>query len=121
MELEKTNQMNTLFEFYGSLLTEKQQKYMKLYYAEDFSLGEIADAFDVSRQAIYDNIKRTSVILEEYEEKLHIVKEFVHNRRVTEALKEYVQTTYPEDNEIVALIQEYSWGNEAVKGAEHGI
>lgn len=45
--------------------------YMELYYADDFSLGEIAEEYEVSRQAVYDNIKRTSKILEDYE-KLHL-------------------------------------------------
>jgi len=59
MEIEKTNRMNALFEFYSTLLTEKQMNYMELYYADDFSLGEIAEEYQVSRQAVYDNIKRT--------------------------------------------------------------
>ena len=58
MEIEKTNRMNALFEFYSTLLTEKQMNYMELYYADDFSLGEIAEEYEVSRQAVYDNIKR---------------------------------------------------------------
>lgn len=45
--------------------------YMELYYADDFSLGEIAEEYEVSRQAEGDNIKRTSKILEDYE-KLHL-------------------------------------------------
>jgi len=69
MEMEKTNRMNALFEFYSTLLTEKQMNYMELYYADDFSLGEIAEEYEVSRQAVYDNIKRTEKILEEYEKK----------------------------------------------------
>ncbi len=51
MEIEKTNRMNALFEFYSTLLTEKQMNYMELYYADDFSLGEIAEEYEVSRQA----------------------------------------------------------------------
>lgn len=70
MEMEKTNRMNALFEFYSTLLTEKQMNYMELYYADDFSLGEIAEEYEVSRQAVYDNIKRTEKILEEYEKKV---------------------------------------------------
>ena len=31
MEIEKTNRMNALFEFYSTLLTEKQMNYMELY------------------------------------------------------------------------------------------
>ena len=47
------------FEFYAALLTDKQMNYIELYYADDYSLAEIAEEFGVSRQAVYDNIKRT--------------------------------------------------------------
>jgi Uncharacterized protein conserved in bacteria len=57
MEIEKTNRMNTLFEFYATLLTDKQMNYIELYYADDYSLAEIAEEFNISRQAVYDNIK----------------------------------------------------------------
>ena len=56
--------MNLLVEFYGSLLTDKQLEYMELYYGDDYSLGEIAEEFDVSRQAVYDNIRRSAKLLE---------------------------------------------------------
>ena len=65
--IEKTNRINALFDFYEPLLTEKQMTYIALYYRDDYSLGEIAENFEVSRQAVYDNIKRTEKILEEYE------------------------------------------------------
>ena len=45
--------------FYAALLTDKQMNYIELYYADDYSLAEIAEEFGVSRQAVYDNIKRT--------------------------------------------------------------
>ena len=59
MAIEKTNRINALFEFYEPLLTEKQMTYIELYYRDDYSLGEIAENYQVSRQAVYDNIKRT--------------------------------------------------------------
>ena len=52
MEIEKTNRMNALFEFYAALLTDKQMNYIELYYADDYSLAEIAEEFGVSRQAV---------------------------------------------------------------------
>lgn len=45
--------------------------YMELYYADDFSLGEIAEEYHVSRQAVYDNIKRTEKF-EDYEKTTHV-------------------------------------------------
>jgi uncharacterized protein len=74
--LEKTTRLNYLFDFYQTLLTEKQRNYMALYYLDDYSLGEIAEEFQVSRQAVYDNIKRTEAMLEDYEEKLLLFSKF---------------------------------------------
>lgn len=65
--IEKTTRINYLFDFYQTLLTPKQRNYMEMYYLEDYSLGEISELFHVSRQAVYDNIKRTEAMLESYE------------------------------------------------------
>ncbi|MBN8234425.1 putative DNA-binding protein [Halobacillus kuroshimensis] len=80
--LEKTTRINYLFDFYQSLLTPKQRNYMELYYLEDYSLGEISETFEVSRQAVYDNIRRTETMLEEYEKKLHLYEKFQKRQQV---------------------------------------
>ncbi|WP_203362280.1 putative DNA-binding protein [Bacillus sp. REN10] len=85
--LEKTTRMNYLYDFYQSLLTEKQRSYMSLYYLDDFSLGEIAEEYGVSRQAVYDNIKRTESMLEEYESKLFLFKKFQERTKLLQKLK----------------------------------
>ncbi|MFD2628357.1 putative DNA-binding protein [Oceanobacillus kapialis] len=74
--LEKTTRMNYLFDFYQALLTPKQRSYMEMYYLEDYSLGEISEEAEVSRQAVYDNIKRTETMLETYEAKLCLYERF---------------------------------------------
>ncbi|MFV0558969.1 MAG: putative DNA-binding protein [Enterococcus sp.] len=105
MEIEKTNRINALFEFYSTLLTQKQMNYMELYYADDFSLGEIAEEYQVSRQAVYDNIKRTEKILEDYERKLHLFSDYVVRTQIIDALNDHVTTTYPNDEKLVAFSQ----------------
>ncbi|MEH7234800.1 putative DNA-binding protein [Bacillus sp. JJ1562] len=85
--LEKTTRMNYLFDFYQSLLTPKQRNYMSLYYLDDFSLGEIAEEYEISRQAVYDNIKRTETMIEEYEEKLLLFQKFQERRELITELK----------------------------------
>ncbi|WP_136604602.1 putative DNA-binding protein [Paenibacillus dokdonensis] len=83
--LEKTNRINQLFDFYELLLTEKQQTFLKYYFHDDFSLGEIAAEFEISRQAVYEHIKRAEQVLELYEEKLGLLKK--HDRRIQELEK----------------------------------
>ncbi|MFU2181520.1 putative DNA-binding protein [Streptococcus pluranimalium] len=95
MEIEKTNRMNALFEFYAALLTDKQMNYIELYYADDYSLAEIAEEFGVSRQAVYDNIKRTEKVLETYEMKLHMYSDYiVRNEIFDDISKRYTDDTY---------------------------
>lgn len=98
MELEKTNRMNALFEFYAALLTDKQMNYIELYYADDYSLAEIAEEFAVSRQAVYDNIKRTEKILEDYEMKLHMYSDYIVRSQIFEELaSHYAGDAYLEE------------------------
>ncbi len=105
MEIEKTNRMNALFEFYSTLLTEKQMNYMELYYADDFSLGEIAEEFQVSRQAVYDNIKRTEKILEDYERKLHLFSDYIVRGEVLDELSAYLTQHYPQDETLASFVE----------------
>ncbi|WP_456279452.1 putative DNA-binding protein [Bacillus sp. AK128] len=79
--------MNLLFDFYQSLLTPKQRSYMVLYYLDDYSLGEIAEEYQISRQAVYDNIKRTEAMVEEYEKKLHLLEKFQKRQAIIKELK----------------------------------
>lgn len=83
--LEKTNRINLLFDFYESLLTEKQQQFLKLYFHDDYSLGEIATEFQISRQAVYEHVKRAELMLNEYESKLGLLDKY--ERRAQTAAK----------------------------------
>ena len=95
MEIEKTNRMNALFEFYAALLTDKQMNYIELYYADDYSLAEIAEEFGVSRQAVYDNIQRTEKILEDYEMKLHMYSDYIVRSQIFDDIMEkYADDSY---------------------------
>ena len=77
MDLIKREYHIALFDTYKELLTEKQQEFFILYYYEDLSLKEIADFKNVSRNAVFDQIKKVNNILEEYEEKLKVFNKSV--------------------------------------------
>jgi hypothetical protein len=72
--LEKKEQLNELFDVYQTLLTDKQIEYFKYYYQEDYSLQEIAELLDVSRNAIFDQLKKVEQHLFSYEEKLKLLE-----------------------------------------------
>lgn len=65
-----------LLDFYGDLLTAKQRECFDLHYNEDFSLSEIAEQSGISRQGVWDNIRRAQAALDEMEEKTGLVRRF---------------------------------------------
>lgn len=85
--LEKTQRINLLMDCYGDLLTEKQKQYLSLYYEEDLSLSEIAEDLNVSRNAVYDNLKRAVASLEDYEEKLHLSAKHAQRMQLIEKIE----------------------------------
>lgn len=104
--LEKTTRMNYLYDFYYSLLTPKQQSYMSLYYLDDYSLGEIAEEYAVSRQAVYDNIKRTEAMLENYEEKLLLFQKFQERKQLIKQVTELLNEETPSKQAMLEAIAE---------------
>ena len=104
--LEKTTRMNFLFDFYQALLTEKQRSYMELYYLDDHSLGEIAESYEISRQAVYDNIRRTEAMLEEYEDKLRLLEKFQQRQRMLQELTDAIKDENATMEARLALIEQ---------------
>ncbi len=69
------NRLNliNLYDLYGELLTEKQQNYFEDYYFSNLSLSEIAENMDISRNAVYKQIKDAEANLLYYENHLHLL------------------------------------------------
>lgn len=65
---------NALYDLYKSLLTDSQKKYFEDYYFHNLSFTEIADDYQVSRNAAFKQVHIVTEKLEEYEEKLHLYK-----------------------------------------------
>ena len=73
-----------LFDFYGELLTEKQREYYDLHYNQDLSLAEIG----ISRQGVWDNIRRADAALRDAESRLGLVQRFAAQRTAAAALED---------------------------------
>lgn len=79
--MEKFVEQTLLYDFYGELLTERQRQVYESVVLEDYSLSEVAEELGISRQGVHDMIKRCNRILEDYEDKLHLVEKFLNIRR----------------------------------------
>ncbi|MBF0780256.1 MULTISPECIES: putative DNA-binding protein [unclassified Granulicatella] len=112
MEIEKTLYMTHLYDFYGNLLTDKQKDYLELYYEQDLSLTEISQELAVSRQAVYDNIKRSEAILLTYEKTLQLVEQFQSRQKAIEQLESYASRMYADDVKLMDLIKNIENGEE---------
>jgi hypothetical protein len=66
--------VNTLLDYYGALLTERQQELCRYYYRDDYSLQEIAELEGISRSAVHDTVRKSEAELEHYEETLKCIQ-----------------------------------------------
>lgn len=91
--------LSALYDYYGCLLTDKQQQYFEDYYFNNLSLSEIGENFKVSRNAIHKNIKDTEEKLKFYEKKLllfeksnkikNIIEE-INDEKIKERIEELI-------------------------------
>ena len=80
-----------LLDFYGELLTEKQRECFDLHFNEDLSLSEIAEQCGISRQGVWDNIRRAEATLTELEEKTGLVGRVMELERELEETRAELQ------------------------------
>lgn len=104
--LEKQQRVNMLMDCYNDLLTEKQQQYLNLYYEEDLSLAEIAEDLNVSRNAVYDNLKRAVALLEDYEKKLHLLEKHMQRIDLIQRIEEEQAVSRDELNDYLEMLKE---------------
>jgi len=86
-----------LLDYYKFSLTEKQIEILDLYYNDDFSLGEIAEKYDFSRQAALDFIRRGTNKLKKLESELKLHQRFSVVTNVLEKSKRYAKQAGDQD------------------------
>lgn len=99
IELEKSIYINELYDLYGSLLTEKQQKIIEMYYWDDLSLSEISEQLNISRNGVYDCLQKGIKQLENYEKVLKL-----HEKE--QKISDFFNEIKKENQEQISLIEE---------------
>ena len=102
--MDNTIMHTMLFDFYGDLLTDKQREYYDLHFNSDLSLQEIAEQSGVSRQAVWDIIRRAEQSLVEIEDKTGLVARAVRRRKGLEELEELI-SHLPEGEDKKAMLK----------------
>lgn len=78
-------ELTIVYDYYGELLTEKQQLYFEDYYFNNLSLQEIAINYNVSRNAVYNSLKEIEKKLLHYESVLKLYKK---SKEIGELIKD---------------------------------
>jgi predicted DNA-binding protein YlxM (UPF0122 family) len=86
--MDELYMISLLLDYYGQMVTKRQYEILDLHYNSDYSFGEIAEELNISRQGVYDNIKRGKAALLEMEQKLELIGRFNKQKvKASEILK----------------------------------
>ncbi len=100
---EKIIEMSLLFDFYGQLLTPKQQEILRMYYEDNYTLAEIAEDLGISRQAVYDSIKKAEKTLHDYDEKLDLTHKFLETDEAIRKINDLIRDALSESGADITL------------------
>lgn len=102
--LNKILQVSILYDTYGRLLTGKQRLWFELHYLEDMSLAEIADEYNVTRQAVHDAILRAEQKLVNFEKQLCFLARMADGyEKLTSAINYLTSVNVSDDKSRVEL------------------
>ena len=109
-DLETRIELSFLYDFYGPLLKENQQKIFEEYMLEDYSLAEIAAEQGITRQGVHDTIKRCSRQLRSYEEKLGLAEKFRNQKEQISKVHTMLNQINPADcgavEQVIHFVEE---------------
>lgn len=83
-EIDEFLRYSMLFGVYKSLFTEKQKKYLEAVFEDDNSFSEVASAMNVTRQAVFENVKSACKKLDDYEKKLNLLEILIQLKKLKE-------------------------------------
>lgn len=86
--MEENIYLTKLFDYYGILLTDKQQQYFQDYYMENLSITEISENRSVSRNAVFKQIKDAEANLINYEKKLKLAEKELKIKELLKNIKD---------------------------------
>ena len=90
--------LSKLFDYYSDLLSDRQRQYFKDYYFDNFTLGEMSENYQISRNAIHKTLKEATERLLYYEDKLKLLAKYEQIKIIIDKLDDDIK------NKILELI-----------------
>ena len=82
--MEEMIYYSELYDLYKNLLTDKQKSYFEEYYFKNLSFSEIAENYNISRNGVYNQVKFTKELLEDYEKKGNRDERCIQHKKISE-------------------------------------
>ena len=96
----KNLQVAYLLDFYGNLFGDKQREILEMYYQEDMSLSEIASTVGITRQGVYDNIRRGEKEILSLESRLCLMDRFLEISKSLDSIESALKKHEVDDAKI---------------------
>ena len=115
-QIEEIVEQSLLYDFYGDLLTENRRRIYEAVVFSDLSLSEVAEQEGITRQGVFDMLKRTHKALAQYEEKLGLVQKFSKTKNALAQIRRCLDDaeTGGDTAEDLKKIRELTDGIEAI-------
>ena len=108
-------EQSLLYDFYGELLNDHQKEVYEQFVLDDLSLSEIAQEKGISRQGVHDLIRRCDRILQDYENKLHLIERFAKAKQTVRQIQQLAEQDHGGQDVNATLRQISGLSNELLK------
>lgn len=113
--MNKILEQSLLYDFYADLLTVRQKEIYDAVILNDMSLAEVAEEYNISRQAVHDMVHRCEKLLAGYEEKLQLVSKFLDTKKRINEIHQHAATLL--DMNLPKEVKEHLDGIEAISNS----
>ena len=79
--------LTMLLDYYGDLLTDKQKEYFDLHYNQDLTLAEIGEMNGISRQGVWEIVRRAEAAMRAIDERTGLVARYNERREAVRSIR----------------------------------
>lgn len=102
-DIDRRVELGLLMDFYGPMLSERIAGIMNMYVLEDYGLSEIAQEKGISRQGVYDAVRRGESQLMELEQRLGLLRRHEEMARAAQRCEQALMRVNPREGSEQAL------------------